>query len=379
VFTPAPEAPTVVVSSGTIARGETLDIVLRKIPLFSVDAASVASSLRHLFPPRQIRPGDPWSVTRSTGGALREFVIARGLTEYVVTASTGTGAPVASSRDIVLVGREKQTSGVLTSSVWESMLAADVPPDLIAGFADVFAWQIDFNIDPRGGDKFALLWEEKTDPSGKVRARTILAATYEGTRLGRKSAALFDGEYFDEEGGSMRRAFLSAPLAFRRISSRFSYRRLHPILKTRRPHLGIDYAAPTGTPVKSIGDGVVVRKGWKGGLGNEIEVRHNSVYSSIYGHLSRYAASLRAGKSVRQGDVIGYVGSTGLSTGPHLHFQVKQNGRDVNFLAIKLPPSKKVPADRRAAFDAVAGELFRRLKGDDRVASSPTAPTSKTN
>jgi murein DD-endopeptidase MepM/ murein hydrolase activator NlpD len=254
------------------------------------------------------------------------------------------------------------------------MVAARVPPDLISNFTDVFAWQVDFNTEPRPGDKFSLLWEEKVDPAGRVRSRTILAALYEGGQTGRKSAALFEGDYYDEEGGSLRRAFLSAPLAFRRISSHFTYHRFHPILREFRPHLAIDYAAPTGTPAKSVGDGVVVFKGWDGGHGNFIKVRHNSMYTTGYGHLSRYAAGLRKGKSVRQGEVIGYVGSTGLSTGPHLHFQVWRNGQSVNFLALRMPPSKRVPEPRRAAFAAAAEALFRRLRGTEIVASAAPPP-----
>lgn len=363
-----PEEPSVVVSSGTFARGETLAGALQRASLSSADAAAVSASLRKKFSPRSLREGDPWTLVLSTAGVFRDLTIVRGLTEYHVEASSDGTHRVFSS-DVELLRREGRAAGTLQSTLWESMIAAQVPPALIAEFSEVFAWQVDFNVDPREGDAFSLLWEEQTDALGRVQGRKILAASYEGAQSGRKAAALFEGDYYDENDHSLRRAFLSAPLAFRRISSKFTHKRFHPILRYVRPHLGIDYAAPTGTPVKTIGDGTVIFVGRKGGFGRYIEVRHNATYTTCYGHLSRFARGLKRGNVVRQGAVIGYVGATGIATGPHLDFRVRQNNRYVNFLALKMPPSKSVPQSRRAEFDETSAVLFGRLAGTERLAS----------
>ena len=169
-------------------------------------------------------------------------------------------------------------------------------------------------------------------------------------------------EYFDAEGASLRRAFLHAPLNFRRISSGFTNRRFHPILRIWRPHHGTDYAAATGTPAVAVGDGVVFARGYEGGLGNVVKVRHNGTYSTYYGHLSRFAKGVNVGTRVRQGQVIGYVGSTGLSTGPHLHFEMIKNGTSVNFLTLKVPSVGSVPAERKRAFDEKRDKVLAPLE-----------------
>jgi murein DD-endopeptidase MepM/ murein hydrolase activator NlpD len=169
-------------------------------------------------------------------------------------------------------------------------------------------------------------------------------------------------EYYDCDGNSVRRVFLKSPLNYRRISSYFSNRRFHPILKTYRPHHGVDYAAPTGTPVVSIGDGRVTKAGWNGGMGNYVEIRHNNIYTSCYGHLSRYGRGVRGGVRVKQGQIIGYVGSTGLSTGPHLDFRVKKYGSYVNPLTIDYPRGEPVGEERKEAFFAKRDLVLKGLK-----------------
>jgi len=169
-------------------------------------------------------------------------------------------------------------------------------------------------------------------------------------------------QYYDAEGNSLQRVFLKSPLNYRRISSYFSRRRFHPILKIYRPHYGVDYAAPTGTPVVTIGDGRVVYAGWKGGLGRYVEIRHNNVYTSCYGHLSRFAKGIRRGARVRQGQVIGYVGATGLATGPHLDFRVKRFGSYVNPLTVDYPRAEPLPEDKKDEFFARRDSILQGLK-----------------
>jgi murein DD-endopeptidase MepM/ murein hydrolase activator NlpD len=169
-------------------------------------------------------------------------------------------------------------------------------------------------------------------------------------------------EYYDCDGNSVRRVFLKSPLNYRRISSYFTHRRFHPILKIYRPHYGVDYAAPIGTPVVAIGDGRVTHAGWNGGMGNFVEIRHNNIYTSCYGHLSRYGKGVRSGVRVTQGQVIGYVGSTGLSTGPHLDFRVKKYGSYVNPLTIDYPRGEPVGEERREAFFARRDLILKGLR-----------------
>jgi murein DD-endopeptidase MepM/ murein hydrolase activator NlpD len=229
-------------------------------------------------------------------------------------------------------------------------------------FADIFAWTVDFLTEPRDGDTYALSWMEKATAKGFVAERKIQWALYDGKNTGRQLALLFNGYYYNDEGQSMRKAFLRAPLNFRRISSGFTHRRFHPILRYFRPHLGIDYAAPTGTPIVSIGSGSVIFKGWKNGYGNTVRVRHNGTYTTYYSHLSRFAKGLRTGQGVQQGHVVGYVGQTGHATGPHLDFRILRNGQPVNFIKLKLPSEKGVSTQDRPAFEALRNKYREELK-----------------
>lgn len=227
-------------------------------------------------------------------------------------------------------------AGVITTSLYESVIDAGGTPTLVNELADVYAWEIDF-FGLQGGDCYKVVYttyEVEGKPAGFGK---ILTASF--AHMGRdRYAFLFDQgqgeEYFDEEGNSLRKNFLKAPLQFSRISSRFSYSRLHPILKIRRPHLGVDYAAPIGTPVHAVGDGTVIMAAYSGGAGRMVKIKHNGNYMTAYLHLNAYAKGIRQGAPVSQGDVIGYVGSSGHSTGPHLDFRFYKNGRAVDPLTV---------------------------------------------
>lgn len=257
-------------------------------------------------------------------------------------------------------------SGTINESLFLAAHEVGLPPVLILELAEVFAWDIDFHVDMRRGDTFQVLYEKKCLDGRFAHLGRILAAVI----VNRDEpfwAFYFVGksgnpDYYDNEGRSLRKAFLKSPLKYRRISSGFSFRRLHPILKIYRPHLGIDYAAPTGTPVRTIGDGRIKYAGWKSGFGRYIEVRHNDTYTSTYGHLHRFAKGIKKSKYVEQGKVIGYVGSTGLSTGPHLDFRLLKNGRFINPLKVNIPDADPVKEEDMPDFKKRVEELLAEIE-----------------
>jgi len=260
----------------------------------------------------------------------------------------------------------KVITGVINDNLYNSAVRTGLHPSLVLDLADIFSSYIDFTTDLRKGDTFSVvLWSSSNPASSKFRRWMIRAAKV--TVQGETYEAFFfqppgqKGAYYDSEGRSLTKAFLKAPLQYRRISSKFTDCRFHPILKIYRPHFGIDYAAPVGTPVSAIGAGKVVFMGKKGGFGNLVEIKHNKVYSSSYGHLSRFAKGLKVGKYVERGEVIGYVGKTGLATGPHLDFRFYANGRPVDFTAIADSiPMASIPRTLAGKFK-VTSEFYRTL------------------
>ena len=244
----------------------------------------------------------------------------------------------------------------VNTSLWVDMRNAGVSPYLILALSDVYAWTVDF-FGLQKGDRFRVLYEEKVCDGEVIAIDTVRYAifTHNGKDLPMVMYDQKDGGniWWNEKGESMRKAFLKAPLKFSRISSGFSYARRHPVTRRVQPHTGIDYAAPKGTPVMSIGDGVVTSKKYEGAGGNTVRIRHNSVYSTAYLHLSGYAKGLKVGQRVRQGEVIGYVGSTGRSTGPHLDFRVWKNGSPINPLKMESPPAEPLKKENLEDFELV--------------------------
>ena len=249
---------------------------------------------------------------------------------------------------------EKYADVTINSSLWNDMLAADVSPLLILSLSDIYAWTVDF-FGLQKGDRFRVLYQETVCDGSVVSVDTVRYAVF--THGGQDfPAIMFDQQdggnlWWNEKGESMRKAFLKAPLNYSRISSGFSYSRKHPVTRKVQPHTGIDYAAPKGTQVMTIGDGVITSMKYEGAGGNTIRIRHNSVYSTAYLHLSGYAKGLKVGQRVRQGDVIGYVGSTGRSTGPHLDFRVWKNGTPINPLKMDSPPAEPLKQENMEAFN----------------------------
>lgn len=238
----------------------------------------------------------------------------------------------------------KTASGVIRSSLWNAMVASHTDPQLALELSEVYAWTIDF-FGIQKGDYFKLVYEELSVDGRFIGFGKIHSALFNNE--GRDYYAFYfvqenQGDYFDDKGQSLRRTFLKAPLHFKRISSHYSHSRMHPVLKVRRPHLGVDYAADYGTPVQTVGDGTVVSAGRDGAAGNMVKIRHNGTYTTAYLHLSKFGPGIRKGVHVKQGDVIGYVGSTGRSTGPHLDFRFYQNGNPVDPLKVQSPPAEPV-------------------------------------
>lgn len=250
----------------------------------------------------------------------------------------------------------KYSSGTIESSLWNSMIDSKLNPVLAVELSEIYAWTIDF-FGLQKGDRYKIIYEEEYIDTVSVGVRKIYAAWFEHSGNQFYAIPLIqDGveSFYDLEGNSLRKAFLKAPLRFSRISSRFSNSRMHPVLRIRRPHHGVDYAAPVGTPVLAIGDGRVTSASYDKNNGRIVRITHNSIYSTAYLHLSRFGTGIRAGKYVKQGDIIGYVGSSGLSTGPHLDFRFFKNGQAVDPLKIDAPPVEPVSEDNKENFKKVS-------------------------
>ncbi len=270
--------------------------------------------------------------------------------------------------------------GTITGNLYDSSIRAGLPANLIMALADLFAYDIDFNTDLREGDAFAVHFREEVSNGKRIRCGPILAAEMEVS--GKPYTAFYHessegrGDYYDMQGNSLRKMFLKAPLSYSRISSTFTHKRFHPVLKIYRPHFGIDYAAPKGTPVSALGSGTVTFKGWKGGYGNFVEIRHDSTYTTTYGHLDGYADRLRKGSRVQQGQIIGYVGATGLATGPHLDFRFYKNGTPIDFLKTEFPNARSVPKGELASFKRNRDQYLAALRGENRLASKKVVTSS---
>ena len=331
----------------------------------ALKADSISRASTHVLDPTKLRAGMHY-YTFSTVDSLetiRYIAFAKSLTDYAVIDLTGdTINAYEFNKPITL--KKKYTEGVLNSSLWNVIKANGGDPYLAIKISDVYAWQIDF-FDIKDGDSFKVLYNEAyIDDTTALSIASIEGAIF--THQGKEFVAIpftQDSifEYFDEEGNSIRKALLKAPLDFFRITSRFTNARFHPILKRYRAHHGVDYAAPTGTPVRSIGAGTVIAKGYQNGGGNFLKVKHNSVYTTTYMHLSRFAKGIQVGSHVQQGQEIAYVGSTGLSTGPHLDFRVHKKGQPIDPLKMEAPPSEPVKPAYRDSFAFVKRQILAEI------------------
>lgn len=269
-------------------------------------------------------------------------------------------------REVVV--EEKSISGVIESSLSETIEQMGISHELTNKFVDIFAWQVDFQRLQKG-DVFKLVYEEMQVEGRSIGIRNIKGIYFEHFGSGYYAIPFDQGEgkdYFDEHGKSLRKALLKYPIEFTRISSRYTGRRFHPVQKVFKAHLGTDFAAPTGTPIRSVGDGIVEEAQYKSNNGNYVKIRHNGTYTTQYLHMSRIEPGIKAGQRVRQGQRIGYVGSTGLATGPHLCYRFWRNGVQVDALRVELPPSQPITSDYAEAYEQVKSEVKMRL---DAIAS----------
>jgi murein DD-endopeptidase MepM/ murein hydrolase activator NlpD len=341
---------TLAVSTGIIAQNQSLSQILDPFGISSRKIFEIAEKSKPVFDVRKLRAGTPYVIIHTKGKPVaRQFIFEPNNTEFVVYNLTDSIYAKTIAREVEIV--ERTVAGEISSSLWASAVQSGASPALVDKLVDVFAWQIDFFRIQRG-DKFKVIYDEQVVNGKPVGIGRVQAAWLE--HFGKPFYAIyFDDcgtkDYYDECGNSVRRAFLKAPLNYTRISSRYSLNRFHPILKINKAHLGTDYSAPTGTPIYSVGSGVILEAQYKGGNGNYVKVKHNSTYTTQYLHMSKIATGIRPGVHVSQGQVIGYVGSTGLSTGPHLCFRFWKNGQQVDPFKVELPPSK--PVDVSAIWD----------------------------
>jgi len=289
---------------------------------------------------------------------LRVEVAYSRLNTLLVSRSDEESPWVAEVAEAEVTEKERTFIGTVTSNLWDSARTSGMPFELIASLAEVFAWQIDFSRQVRENDRWRLVVMQRFANDEAFGWGDILAAEYVNNGE-THSAVMYTNDdgirgHFAPDGSSMRKLFLRTPIRYARISSKFQRRRFHPILKTYRAHNGVDYAARPGTPIRTVGDGVVTFVGRKGPAGNHIQIRHNSVYETGYSHLQGYAKGVRRGSKVEQGQVIGYVGSTGLATGPHLHFAFYENGRFIDPLGMKFPSADPIAKDRLPEFKEAA-------------------------
>lgn len=342
----------------TFERGETLGTILGDLGLEPEDSRTLIAELTQHIDVRRLRPVDRYAALVDEAGqfqGLRVTLDGRGRAEV----RRRDGIWHGTWSDFVEVAATRVVKGVLEGSLEASIMRAGGEAVVAYVMADVLQWDLDFNRDLRVGDRFELLYERIYLDGDFYRVGDVLALRY--ANEDRKLEAYRFGEdegHYDGEGRPLRKLFLKSPLRYTRVTSGFSTRRFHPVLKSYRPHYGVDYGAPVGTPVRVTGSGVVASAGWDGGGGKTIKVRHPNGYITAYLHLSRFAKGISSGTRVSQGDVIGYVGSTGLATGPHLDYRMQKNGRWFDPRTLKSKPAAPIPPDQLTEFEALR-EQFR--------------------
>lgn len=335
-----------------VAAGDNLSLIFDRLqikPAVLHEIMSLGNDvaiLKRLMPNHEMR-------LRLEDGDLEGLQYDVSLTDTLHITKQG-GQFIAETITTALETRTSEASGIITHSLFLDAQRAGLSDPLIMQLVELYGWDIDFALDIRAGDRFYVIYEEKFKDGVKVQDGPILAAQFVNQdkpfRAVRYIHADGHTDYYNEHGFSMRKAFLRTPVNFSRISSKFSLGRKHPILNKIRAHRGVDYAAPTGTPVKATGDSIVTLAGNKGGYGRTVILRHGEKYSTLYGHLSRYARGIRNGTRVKQGQIIGYVGSSGLATGPHLHYEFRINGVHHNPLTVELPKALSIPKAIMADF-----------------------------
>lgn len=355
---------------GEIRDGETMGGILASLGLSAADVDRLDRAAKEVFPLRNIRAGHRYTAFMEADSArnmhLRHLAYERNPVDYVVFDFMPDSVSLHLGTKPCTVNRTKK-SATITSSLWGAIMEQDLPYSLAAELEDIYQWTVDF-FGIQDGDSFTVIYDEKfIDDTVSVGISRVWGARF--THGGKDYYAIpykQDGKlkYWEADGASLRKMMLKAPLKYTRISSTFSYARRHPITKRVRPHTGVDYAAPAGTPVHSVADGVVIYKGWGGGGGNTLKIKHAGGFRTGYLHLSRYAKGIVKGSRVSQGQLIGYVGSTGMSTGPHLDYRIWKNGKPINPLKVPQEPAEPISAAHRERFEFVRDHIIAELQGD---------------
>lgn len=354
-----------------VIKGDTWGKILDSRGITTQKVARLDVLTKNICPLKTIRAGHKYTTfsrrdTVDTAVTKLDYLVyEKNLIDYVVFAFVGDSVAVREDSKPVTLRRTK-SSGVIDTSLWGAIMAADMPYALASEMEDIYQWTVDF-FGIQQGDSFTVIYDEKFVDTLSVGIGRVWGAKF--NHLGKDIYAIpfpQDGkvQYWEADGGSLRKQLLKAPLKFTRISSNFSYSRYHPVLKKYRPHTGVDYAAPSGTPVRAVADGTVTYKGYKGAGGHTVYIKHPGKLQSGYLHLKGYAKGIAVGKRVSQGQVIGYVGSTGRSTGPHLDFRLWKNGQPINPLKVPQKPAEPIKEENKTKFEWVKQRVIAELEGE---------------
>lgn len=362
-----PEPPPVVeYHVGEIRNGDSLSTALLRLDVGAAEVDALARGLEGVLDVRTCRPGQWFEVYKDAGGALERFRYTSGLADVVYAYRGADGAWRSFQEPLEVSTSTHAIDGVVDHSLYLAVDAAGERPWLTLTTVDVFAWDIDFFTETRKGDRFRVVFSKRFYEGELIGYGDVFAAEYHLREPGKTFRALRyeheDGKvgYYREDGTAVQKAFLKSPIKFASITSRYGMRR-HPVLKYARAHRGVDYGAPRGTAIWAVGDGVVTFAGRRGGYGNVVFLRHANGLESRYAHMTRFAKGVRRGTRVHQKQVIGYVGSTGLATGPHLHFEVLRGGRHTNPLSVAVPPAPPIPEAEMPRFSAQIAPWVRAL------------------
>ncbi|MDX9710327.1 MAG: peptidoglycan DD-metalloendopeptidase family protein [Trichloromonas sp.] len=362
----AEESPRDLTLDGVVQPGETFSSLFREY-LSPQQISDLAARSRKVFPLSQLRAGQSYSLSLQDD-SLVSFIYDIDREHQLSIRCEGEGCDV----DRVAIPYTVQTEtiyGTISSSLFEAVAESNESAELAVALADIFAWDIDFIRDIQEGDAFSALVEKRYRDGQPAGYGRILAAEFNNQGQPYQAILFQDGDnppqYYTPDGKGMRKAFLKAPLDFSRISSGFTKKRFHPVLRVWRPHLAIDYAAPTGTPVRTVADGTVVKRSYDRSNGNLVRMRHANGFETTYIHLNKFAKGLKVGKRLKQGDLVGYVGSTGIATGPHLDFRMFKNGRPINPATVKSTTADPVSKGNLVAFQAEAVRLLSELEGSN--------------
>lgn len=352
------------IETGKVKNNQTFSGLLSNLGITNETINNSLNLSSEFFDARKFISGNTYAVFYPSDSidTVAYFIYEKDPVEYVVFQFLDSIAVWPGIKDIDTI--RQSFTGNIETSLWNSFTSAGANPMVAIELSEIYAWSIDF-FGLQYGDSFKIVYDEYFVEGVPYGIGNVYGAYFKHAGTEFWAIPFIQDErieFFDENGNSLRKAFLKAPLRYARISSRFSGSRLHPILRVRRPHHGVDYSAPVGTPVVTVGDGVVTKAGYDGGSGNMVRIKHNSTYSTSYLHLSRFGPGIKNGVYVKQGDIIGYVGSTGLSTGPHLDFRFFKNGQPVNPLTIDAPPVEPVNAENLDKFNIKKMEVIEMLE-----------------